>query len=500
FVAQAEGQMHRVNDSVQLSIYAEDPLGGVLHFSAFGLPPGLSIDSNSGVITGRVLPTTMLQYQALVSVKSAIGAEVTTKFLWEIKPGALRWRLNSGGDLVEPEDHDIDAVLWEADNQTTPHRHVLPLGGLSVNGGAMPALHSQAPTWYPRTVLWDFWYDTRAPFLTYTLPVSGASKYLVLLGFNETSVEAPGLRQFDLLINMQPVLIKFDIFAEAGGKDIGLVKQFIVTPVNHQIEITFRRNDGAPRISSIEVYDIATAAPPPPPPELPIPLANFLVHSEDLRSFTFVDVSTPAESLTSWQWQFGTLGSSSERQPSFSFDHDGQIDVTLTVSNRTGTASITKSIQVTGNPEHNPPEAQFAFTSQNHITFAFIDQSTSPVAITAWQWDFGDGSAGSDLPSPTHTFAQNGDYTVTLEVASAVGVSSPFAQLITVTGIAAPPPPPEDENTGGGVPPSEDTTQEVIALGSGAYMTFDLLPMLYSDPMWGDDALDSVFDLGDDTL
>ena len=39
---------------------------------------------------------------------------------------------------------------------------------------------------------------------------------------------------------------------------------------------------------------------------------------------------------------------------------------------------------------------------------------------TAWEWDFGDGAIGNDQ-SPTHIYAADGTYTVSLTAASAAG-------------------------------------------------------------------------------
>ncbi|MFQ5614113.1 MAG: PKD domain-containing protein [Anaerolineae bacterium] len=53
-------------------------------------------------------------------------------------------------------------------------------------------------------------------------------------------------------------------------------------------------------------------------------------------------------------------------------------------------------------------------TGQPPLTVVFTDTSTGPINI--WQWDFGDGTLGSTLQNPTHTYSQTGVYTVTLTV------------------------------------------------------------------------------------
>jgi len=51
---------------------------------------------------------------------------------------------------------------------------------------------------------------------------------------------------------------------------------------------------------------------------------------------------------------------------------------------------------------------------------AFIDQSAGEV--TAWKWDFGDGSTSTDR-HPQHAYSRAGDFVVTLEVSGPAGTS-----------------------------------------------------------------------------
>ncbi len=82
------------------------------------------------------------------------------------------------------------------------------------------------------------------------------------------------------------------------------------------------------------------------------------------------------------------------------------------------------------------PQAAFSATPTEGLaplTVNFTNESvvTSGV-LTAWSWDFGDGDT-SDLENPSHTFADAGEYTVTLTVVTAVGEYSVSA-VILVTG------------------------------------------------------------------
>lgn len=69
-------------ESVSLALTASDPDNGTLTFSAFGLPPGLSISSSTGRITGA--PTTAGTFNVSVTVRDPSGETATQSFVWTI--------------------------------------------------------------------------------------------------------------------------------------------------------------------------------------------------------------------------------------------------------------------------------------------------------------------------------------------------------------------------------------------------------------------------------
>jgi PKD repeat protein len=151
----------------------------------------------------------------------------------------------------------------------------------------------------------------------------------------------------------------------------------------------------------------------------------------------FTDTSTG--SITAWDWNFGDGSAhSSVQNPSHTYSSAGTFTVTLTVtgsggatSSKAGTITATASATVTANFTANPTSGQAPLFVQ------FTDQSTGPV--TAWDWDFGDGSAHSSVQSPSHTYNSAGTFTVTLTVTGSGGATSSKTGTITAT---APPPPP----------------------------------------------------------
>ena len=91
---------------------------------------------------------------------------------------------------------------------------------------------------------------------TYTLPAAVGKTYLVRLHFAETVFHAAGQRQFSVDINGQRVLTDFDVFAEAGGQNKAVVKDFpaIAPDASGHIVVAFASGSAdQPKICGIEL-------------------------------------------------------------------------------------------------------------------------------------------------------------------------------------------------------------------------------------------------------
>jgi len=90
---------------------------------------------------------------------------------------------------------------------------------------------------------------------------------------------------------------------------------------------------------------------------------------------------------------------------------------TLTVTDA-NSVSATSSVTITVGPGLN---AAFAVSSSTCLgsSVNFTDQSTPPAGVTAWSWDFGNGTT-SNVQNPINTFVTGGIYPVTLTVSNGV--------------------------------------------------------------------------------
>src|SRR5581483_3455954 len=154
------------------------------------------------------------------------------------------------------------------------------------------------------------------------------------------------------------------------------------------------------------------------------------------------NTSTPLNQITQFDWDFGdgtvingTAGSAGCQSScgmiinhTFNTVNGGTFTIRLTVHDSTGkTATATNTAAVAAGAD---PTAAFS-ASPNPATLAgggvnvtFTDSSSTAApgnAITAWQWNFGDGSALATTQNPTHAYTAKGTYSVTLTVTQTNG-------------------------------------------------------------------------------
>ena len=159
---------------------------------------------------------------------------------------------------------------------------------------------------------------------------------------------------------------------------------------------------------------------------------------------SFADLSSDPEgdnTISTRSWNFGD-GSAAEVNPGLTPSHTyataGNYNVTLTVTDNGGkTNTKTLPITVTGGTTANvPPTAAFNVpTCTVNVACLFTDASTdTDGTVTAWSWNFGDGTAPDVNRNPSHTFATAGTYQVSLTATDDDGAaSSPISQAVTVS-------------------------------------------------------------------
>jgi gliding motility-associated-like protein len=138
---------------------------------------------------------------------------------------------------------------------------------------------------------------------------------------------------------------------------------------------------------------------------------------------SFTDLSAPSAGTTntSWFWDLGDGGQSSQQSPQNTYLNTGNYTVSVKVTNDKGCWNVlTKPayIKIDGGVK-----AAFTFVQpavcRTPVTINFTNGSTGP-GILSYQWLFGDGGTSSQ-PSPSYTYTTPGTYSVTLITTSSNG-------------------------------------------------------------------------------
>ncbi|MDJ0594391.1 MAG: malectin domain-containing carbohydrate-binding protein [Pleurocapsa sp. MO_226.B13] len=154
----------------------------------------------------------------------------------EIKPFSSITRTNAGGGKYT----DISGQLWQATQGFTGDRT------FSNNN-----LIAQTED--------DFLYQSEhnGQDFSYTQTVPNGS-YDVTLHFAEIFFNQSGKRVFDVTLEDQLVLDDFDIYTQAGGKDIALEKTFNVNVSDGSLDLDFLSSVNLAKISAIEIEETTT--------------------------------------------------------------------------------------------------------------------------------------------------------------------------------------------------------------------------------------------------
>lgn len=155
----------------------------------------------------------------------------------------------------------------------------------------------------------------------------------------------------------------------------------------------------------------------------PSPKADFKANQELFCglpvSVSFQDMS---QSGASWSWNFGDGSFSSKKDPVHVYKKEGNFDVKLSLTNKEGcTDSIIKKDYI----RISAPAVDFKAPVNSGcvgMKVHFENSVKSLEPIKSYHWNFGDDGTSTEA-NPTHTYHNEGTYTVKLKVVTASGCS-----------------------------------------------------------------------------
>ena len=137
---------------------------------------------------------------------------------------------------------------------------------------------------------------------------------------------------------------------------------------------------------------------------------------DKLISFNATGSYDPDGTIDAYFWDFGDGNNSTKANATHAYTDLGNFTVTLTVTDNHN-ASTTSStwVYVIANPPVADTGGPYTSTAVDPVNFDSSGSHDPDGTIVEYIWDFGDGSNSTEA-NPTHIYALQGNYTVTLTV------------------------------------------------------------------------------------
>jgi PKD repeat protein len=201
----------------------------------------------------------------------------------------------------------------------------------------------------------------------------------------------------------------------------------------YAVKLAVTDDKGATGTSTTSVTVTAAAPVDQPPTAAFTSSVSALTASLDGRTSTDADGT-----VTAWAWDFGDGSTGTGATTSRTYAAEGTYTVTLTVTDDKGVTATTSSTVTVTRPANVAPTATFSIAANGLAAAVDASGSTDPDgSITAYSWDFGDGSAAVTGRTATHTYAAAGSYPVTLTVTDDRAGTASTSSTVVVTPVLA---------------------------------------------------------------
>ena len=141
---------------------------------------------------------------------------------------------------------------------------------------------------------------------------------------------------------------------------------------------------------------------------------------------------TTFNSIYEYHWEFGDGSFSNDPVPYHTYEAHGFYIVTLTLTTPNGIVCQGMIFLVTNADPFPGCDAQISYEQTNTFHFEFVSSSfnaNGAVDVEAYKWDFGDNEI-SDNPNPSHTYQEQGIYTVVLQASTSDDCEAYDSQVV----------------------------------------------------------------------
>ncbi len=147
-------------------------------------------------------------------------------------------------------------------------------------------------------------------------------------------------------------------------------------------------------------------------------------------TFTQASIGLP---VTDWLWTFGDGGTSTQPDPTHTFNA-GSYLVAFQTTNSVGCInSVTLPVTIYSKPQTDFTVALPPFSCSGSPT-QFTDLTPNPFDsnIASWLWNFDDGASSSTLKNPQHVYATAGTYQISLTATTNFGCAASVTKPATI--------------------------------------------------------------------
>ena len=146
-------------------------------------------------------------------------------------------------------------------------------------------------------------------------------------------------------------------------------------------------------------------------------------------------------SIVAYEWDFGDGNIGFDSMPSHTYISTGIFNITLTVTDDAGdtnTATTTATIAMGNQPPVADPNGPYTGTTGTPVALDGSGSTDPDGAIMAYDWDLGDGTAGSGMML-NHAYAMPGTYNITLTVTDDSGAIDSATTSVAIDAANQPP-------------------------------------------------------------
>jgi DNA/RNA endonuclease G (NUC1)/PKD repeat protein len=144
----------------------------------------------------------------------------------------------------------------------------------------------------------------------------------------------------------------------------------------------------------------------------------------------------PNGSIVSYAWNFGDGTTGTGTTVSHTYALAGSYTISMIVTDNDGLAdTVSTTASVSAVPPHAAVDGPYTGNEGSSVSMSGAASNDPNGTVVSYAWDFGDGSTGSGA-NVSHTYANNGSYTVSLTVTDNDGRTDATTTTSTISNVA----------------------------------------------------------------